>query len=90
MKDNEEYEQLRIESIPQIMKINKKIKFKKDLKRIKREAMKNMIDGGRDLFMIQNEDVKNSVTGGEKNYHSDPENQTKTKESEVKEEKEQS
>ena len=45
MKDTEEFEQLRMDSIDAIEKINKKLKFKKDLSKIKKEAMKNMIEG---------------------------------------------
>lgn len=45
MKDLEEFEQLRISLIDDIMMINKRIKHKKDMKVIKKEAMKNMIEG---------------------------------------------
>lgn len=45
MKDNEEFEQLRMQHIDDVIGLNKKIKHKNDMKKIKKEAMKNMIEG---------------------------------------------
>ena len=44
MKDNEEFEQLRLKSIDEIEYVNKKIKHSKGLKRIKKATYGNMID----------------------------------------------
>lgn len=45
LKDLEEFEQLRQEVQDEIHILNKRIKHKRDIKIIKREAMKNMIEG---------------------------------------------
>ena len=44
MKDNEEFEQLRGNSIDEIEYVNKKIKHSKGLKKIKKATFGNMID----------------------------------------------
>ena len=41
----EEFEKLRQELIGEMYMLNKKIKHKLDMKKIKKEAMKNMVDG---------------------------------------------
>lgn len=45
MKDTEEFDQLRKSLLPELDLLNKKMKYKVDLKKIKKEAMKNMIEG---------------------------------------------
>ena len=44
-KDMHEFEQLRRELIEETFMLNKKIKHKYDLKKIKKEALKNMVEG---------------------------------------------
>lgn len=45
MKDQEEFEKIRQELNEDIQKLNKKIKYQRDLKKIKKETFKNMIEG---------------------------------------------
>jgi hypothetical protein len=45
MKEHEEFEKIRQELNEDIQKLNKKIKYQRDLKKIKKEAFKNMIEG---------------------------------------------
>jgi hypothetical protein len=45
MKDCEEFEQLRLQHIDDVIALNKKIKHKKDMKKIKKATMKSMIEG---------------------------------------------
>ena len=45
MKGSEEFEQLRLQLIDEVIMINKKLKYKADFKKIKKETMKNMIEG---------------------------------------------
>ena len=45
MKELEEFEQLRLTLIDEIIMINKKLKYKADFKKIKKATMKNMIEG---------------------------------------------
>ena len=58
--------------------LNKKIKHKFDMKKIKKEVMKNMVEGPPILsHMINLPDAKKKTPIKEtaaKNYHSDPEN----------------
>jgi hypothetical protein len=45
MKDQEEFEQLRLQSCDEIATVvNQRIKSSRDLKKIKKEAMKNMVE----------------------------------------------
>ena len=88
MKDNEEFEQLRIANIEEIISINKKIKYKKNIKKIKKEAIKNMIDGPaiamynlKDAILVNKKQCKDITLFG-KPYHSDSENPGKTTEEE--------
>ena len=46
MKDKEEFEELRQASIEEIKALNKKMKHKNGLRKIKKETMKHMIDNG--------------------------------------------
>ena len=77
-KDQEEFEQLRQELIGDVLMLNKKIKHKFDMKKIKKEVMKNMVEGPPILSsMISLPDTKKKAQMKEsaaKNYHSDPEN----------------
>ena len=45
MKDQEEFEQLRLQSCDEIATVvNQRIKSSRDLKKIKKEALKNMVE----------------------------------------------
>jgi hypothetical protein len=79
MKDHEEFEKLRIELHEDIICINKKIKYAKDLKKIRKATMQNMIEGppvtclqmsGDSLILKKGKESQSEI----KNYHSDPEN----------------
>jgi hypothetical protein len=45
LKDSEDYDKLRCSLIQELDKINKKIAYKKNLRKIKKEVMKDMIAG---------------------------------------------
>lgn len=45
LKEQQEFDQLRLTLMDEILVINKKLKYKADLKTIKKATMKNMIEG---------------------------------------------
>ena len=45
LKEMEEFDQLRLQMVDEVIMINKKLKYKADFKKIKKETMKNMIEG---------------------------------------------